>query len=236
MWGRDGLTSTNPYTEPRGPRRRRDPVGDGVWVIGVTGGASAGKSHLVALFEESGARVVSADRIGHRVLDEPEVRERLVQVFGSGVLGAGGAVDRRSLGRLVFSDSQSLARLNAISHPRLLAELRDQLAAPAGEGFRGLVVLEAALLVEWDVGGWCDRVVAVTAPYEQRLARVMTQLGRTREDAENLLNRQLSDEVRVRYADHTLINHGSLREFTTRALELVEKLWAEWRAESEAGR
>jgi dephospho-CoA kinase len=230
------LTSTSPYTAPEGPRRRRQIAADGVWVIGVTGGASSGKSTLVSIFKQSGARVASADRIGHQVLDDPEVRERLVEIFGPGVLDGGGAVDRRSLGRLVFSDSGSLARLNDVSHPRLLRRLREEVAAPAADGFRGLVVLEAALLVEWDLGEWCDRVIAVTAPREQRLERVMSQHALSPEEAADRLNRQLSDEVRVRYADHALTNEGSLREFMTRAVELVEKLWAQWRVESDPRR
>jgi dephospho-CoA kinase len=192
---------------------------------------SSGKSTLVSLFEESGARVVSADRLGHRVLEEPEVRDQLVSVFGHGILGPDGEVDRRALGRRGFASPEALSRLNAISHPRLLSRLRQELARPAAEGFRGLVVLEAALLVEWDLGGWCDRVVAVTAPAGQRLERAVSQQGLAREEAAERLNRQLPDEVRVRYADHALVNDGTLRDFRMRAAKLVEELWAAWRAE-----
>jgi dephospho-CoA kinase len=192
---------------------------------------SSGKSTLVGIFKESGARVVSADRIGHRVLEEPAVRDELVEIFGPRIIAPGGRIDRRALGRLVFASAADLARLNAVSHPRLLSRLRRELGRPAAEGFRGLVVLEAALLVEWDLGGWCDQVVAVTAPAAQRLERAVGQHGLGPGEAADRLNRQLPDEVRVRYADHALVNDGTLQEFRMRASKLVEELWAQWRAQ-----
>jgi dephospho-CoA kinase len=220
----------SPYVSPEGPRRRREPAEDGIWVIGVTGGMSSGKSTVVSLLENSGALVVSADPIGHQVLDEPEVRRRLEQVFGPEVRGEDGAVDRVRLGRLAFASRQSLERLNAISHPRLLERLAEELRGIAASGHRGLLVLEAALLVEWDLGRWCDRVIAVVASVEARISRAMRQHGLAEEEARQRLDRQLPDEVRVRYADLTLSNDGTLGDLEARAGELIDRLWAQWRA------
>jgi dephospho-CoA kinase len=132
---------------------------------------------VAKILVESGARLVDADRLGHQVLEDPRVRSELAQAFGPQVLGPEGRVRKDELGRRAFADAPSLARLNAISHPRLLTLLRSALMGFAAAGVRGLVVLEAALLVEWDLGAWCDEVVVVTAPRELRAERARAQRG-----------------------------------------------------------
>jgi dephospho-CoA kinase len=139
-------------------------------------------------------------------------------------------VDRRALGAIVFADPDARARLNAISHPRLLALAQEALRKAGEDGFRGLVVFEAALLVEWDVGDWCDEVVVVRAPETARRARAARALGVSEEEAARRIAAQLPDEVRVRYADRVLDNDDTLEEWERRARELADALWAAWRA------
>lgn len=198
-------------------------------MVGVTGGLASGKSTLVAILAERGARVVSADAAGHAVLEEAAVRAELEQAFGRDVFGPDGRVDRARLGERAFASEEALARLNAISHPRLLARLRAELGLLPRQGFRGLVVLEAALLVEWDLGEWCDWVVAVVAPLEERLRRTAT-LGLSIEAARARISRQLPDAERVRYADRVLENRDDLPSFRRQAEALADELWDRWRS------
>lgn len=198
-------------------------------MVGVTGGLGAGKSTLVEVLESGGVRVVSADAAGHQVLRDEGVREGIRDAFGDGVFDAAGAVDRTRLAEAAFASPEALARLNAISHPRLLARLEGDLSRLARSGYRGPVVLEAALLVEWDLGPWCDLVVAVTAPAEARAARAAAALGISEEAARARIGRQLSDPERVRYADLALDNGGSLESFRREAARLSEELWERWR-------
>lgn len=220
------MTSTD-----TGPARRRrvPPPGDRLFVVGVTGGLGAGKSALVEELARSGAAVVSADAAGHAVLEEPAVREALRRAFGDGVCDAAGAVDRERLAAAAFATPEALARLNAISHPRLLERLRAELARLASEGHSGPVALEAALLVEWDLGPWCDFVVAVTAPPEARARRAAAARGIAVETARTRIARQLPDAERVRYADLALDNGGSEDAFRREAARFAEELWERWR-------
>jgi len=212
-------------TDPGPPRaRRHPPAGDRRFVVGVTGGLGAGKSTLVDCCVRRGAAAVSADAVGHQVLGDPAVRAELVAAFGPGVLAADGAVDREQLGRLAFVRPESARTLNAISHPRLLRRLAETLEEVAAEGFEGLVVLEAALLVEWDLGGWCDLVVCVVARPETRAARAADARGWTLEEARRRIERQLPDETRVRYADRVLENRGTYEEFRRHADALAGEL------------
>ena len=197
---------------------------DGLYVVGLTGGLGAGKSTVAAALARSGARLVDADRMGHHILEDPGVRAELVAAFGPEVLAPDGRLRRDELGRRAFADRDSLARLNAVSHPRLLARLRDELESLSAHGFRGLVVLEAALLVEWDLGAWCDEVVAVVAPLAERKRRAATALGLPEAEIDARLERQLPEEERVRYADRVVVNDGSVETLAERATALAVAL------------
>ncbi|HKA25371.1 MAG TPA: dephospho-CoA kinase [Candidatus Eisenbacteria bacterium] len=218
-----------PYAAPGGPRRRREGH-DGLYVVGLTGGLGAGKSSVAQALVQGGARLVDADRLGHQVLEDPRVRSEIAESFGRDVLGPDGRVKKDELGRRAFADPESLQRLNAISHPRLLTLLRSALLGFAAAGVHGLVVLEAALLVEWDLGAWCDEVVVVTAPRAERARRAAAARGLSPEEVEARLDSQLPEEVRVRYADRVLVNDGSREALAERVQGLADSLRAAWLA------
>ena len=136
--------------------------------IGVTGLMASGKTDVARRFVERGARLVEGDVLGWEVLREPEVRDRLIALFGPTVRTSDGAVDRRALGRIVFGDASEMNRLNALVQPRLVRRVREALAASGNER---VVVLDAALLGVWDLIPELDGGVAVTAPAETRIAR-----------------------------------------------------------------
>jgi len=88
------------------------------------------------MFGRLGAKVISADEVGHRVLEDPEVKEKLLEEFGRGILREDGRIDRRKLGRMVFGDREALRRLDAIVHPPLLRLLKEEETCGKGP-FRG---------------------------------------------------------------------------------------------------
>jgi dephospho-CoA kinase len=222
-----------PYAAPSGPRRRREGK-DGLYIVGLTGGLGAGKSSVAQALGQAGARLVDADRLGHQVLEDPRVRSELAEAFGKEVLGPDGRVNKEEVARRAFQSPESLRRLNAISHPRLLTLLRAALQGFVAAGMRGLVVLEAALLVEWDLGSWCDEVVVVTAPREVRLARARAARGLSEGEVEARLAAQLPEEIRVGYADRVLVNDGSVEILAERVQSLADSLAAAWLAREQA--
>jgi dephospho-CoA kinase len=135
-------------------------------VVGLAGGIGSGKSSVAAFFRKWGARVVDADRIGHRVLDQPSIRARLVRAWGRDILD-GPRVDRAALARIAFRSSRAISRLNRIVHPGIRREIRRQITRA-----RGWVVLDAALLFEFGEDRRCDRVIYVRAPRAVRLRRL----------------------------------------------------------------
>ena len=134
-------------------------------VLGLAGGVGSGKSTVAAIFRRWGATVVDADALGHRALEIPSIRSRLLRAWGPGIL-RNGRVDRPALARLAFRSKREVARLNRLVHPAILREIRRRIA-----GARGWVVLDAALLFESRADALCDRVVYVSAPRRERVRR-----------------------------------------------------------------
>ncbi len=194
--------------------------------IGITGGTGVGKSTVARALERRGALILDADRIGHEVLDDATVRTALVEVFGADILGANGRIDRRALGETVFGDADALARLNTIVHPPLLARLRDRLD---GATDAPVVAVDAALITEWGIEGWFDRIVVVTAPTEVVTERLRAK-GLSDEQIANRVAAQLSTSERIRGArerGHTppvvIENDGEI----ARIERVVAELWNE---------
>jgi dephospho-CoA kinase len=191
-------------------------------IIGLTGGIGSGKSTVAAMLAELGARVIDADRIGHEVYRPgSDGFARVVAAFGPGVVAADGTIDRRALGAIVFSDAAARERLNALVHPLIAGEIGRRIVAARREGFRGPIVLEAAILLE---AGWqslVDRVWVVATRREHAIARVVAARGLTAPEVERRLDAQIPDAERRRRADLVIENDGSLAELRAQ----VEGAW-----------
>ncbi|TMA56062.1 MAG: dephospho-CoA kinase [Deltaproteobacteria bacterium] len=190
-------------------------------VVGLTGGIGSGKSTVAAILAELGARVIDADRIGHEVYGPgTEGHASVVQAFGPRVVAPDGTIDRRALGAIVFHDPGALARLNAIVHPLIAAEIQRRVAAARAEPGAPPIVIEAAILIE---AGWrfFDRIWAVIAPREAAFDRVVADRGLSREDIERRMAAQATDEDRRRVAHLVIENDGTRGELRLR----VEAAW-----------
>jgi dephospho-CoA kinase len=190
--------------------------------VAITGGIGAGKSAALAAFARHGAAVVSSDEIVHRLLGEDgEVLQALRRRFGDRVFGADGTVSRAAVAQIVFADLEELAWLEALLHPRVVREYmewREALArlpdAPA------LCVTEVPLLYE--VGGESrfDVVVAITAPSDLRAQRTKVPLAERSP-------RLIPDEEKLKRADFSYVNDGSLAELDTFVASVVARLTAQ---------
>ncbi|MCH7999079.1 MAG: dephospho-CoA kinase [Chloroflexi bacterium] len=168
-----------------------------MYVIGLTGGIGSGKSTVAQMLEGEGAAVLSADAVGHEVYlpDKPAWRE-VVEAFGRRIVAQDGAIDRKKLGAIVFSDPEQLRRLNAITHPRMKEMMRQKLEEERTRGAR-VVVLEAALLFD---AGWddlTDEVWVTMAPPEVAAARTAERSGLSLEETLARVKAQMSNEERA---------------------------------------
>ena len=167
-------------------------------VIGITGGTGAGKSTVCAALARLGAETADADKIAHEVSDPGGAAyAELVREFGSEILCDGGRIDRKKLGRIVFSDREKLKKLNEITHKYVYAELQRRI-----DGCRAdVMVLDVPLLFEKGSPIRYDLTVAVTADSETRLARIMARDGIDRDAALARMKNQMTDSEYARLAD-----------------------------------
>lgn len=201
----------------------------GVLVVGLTGGIGSGKSTVAALLAERGAHVIDVDAVGREVIAPGGRAEaEVLREFGPEVADADGHVHRPSLAAAVFGRPEALARLTAISHPAINAELAARLAATAPDA---IVVLDMAILVESNLGrlpdgGGYTKVVVVEAPQELRVARAVAR-GMVEADVRSRLASQATDDARRAVADAVVVNDGDLAVLHARVEELWEQL-ARW--------
>lgn len=189
-------------------------------LVGLTGAIGSGKSAVARLLAQRGAVVIDADAVAKEVMGPGgPAFAAVVARFGPAVVGSGGAIDRRALADVVFSDSQARAELNAIVHPEVASVVAER-AAPAVAGGR-VVVVEVPLLVE---AGWpADVVVGVDCDDDTAVARLVSQRGMSEVDARRRLAAQATRAQRRARADIVVANDGSLDDLAA----AVDRLWAD---------
>ena len=188
--------------------------------VAITGGIGAGKSEALAAFARHGAATISSDDIVHRLLrEDSDVRAALLEHFATGILDDAGNPDRAAISRIVFDDPRELAWLEALLHPRVVAEYlawREGLAELPEPP--PVSVTEVPLLYEVGGADRFDAVVVISAPAEVRRARA-------RVAAEEREGRLLAEEEKADRADFSYVNDGTRQQLddfvaeTMRALE-----------------
>jgi dephospho-CoA kinase len=200
---------------PTLPRSAGQPI-----AVAITGGIGAGKSETLRAFARHGAAVVSSDEIVHHLLRHDDaVKAALIGRFGEEILGPDGEIDRKAVGKIVFAEPSALAWLESILHPRVSATYlgwRDELAAQPDPP--SVCVTEVPLLYETGGESRFDAVVAITAAPDKRIARTIhADIGRREQ-------RLLPDTEKMRRADFSYVNDGTLEELDAFVAEVMSKL------------
>jgi dephospho-CoA kinase len=196
-----------------------------VHTIGLTGGIGTGKSVVAQILAEQGAVLLNADLVGHEAyLPGAPAYEDIVAEFGKDVVAEDGTIDRKKLGPIVFSSPDKLARLNAITHPRMKEMMREKLADAARRG-ADVAVLEAALLFD---AGWddlTDEVWVTVVDGETAARRASARSGIPVEQVlERIQKAQMASDERIRRSDVVIDTSGTLDDTRRRTVEEWEKL------------
>ena len=178
--------------------------------FGLTGGVATGKSTAARVFQELGAEIIDADRIGHLQLAKSSPAfEEIIERFGSAILDGAGEISRHALGALVFADPEKLKLLNSIVHPRIIAEVEKRAAAIAAQDPRRVILVDAALIFEAGIGGRFDKVIVTWCTPEQQIERQMHK-GLSRQEAERRIAAQIPADEKKRRADFVIDSSGPL--------------------------
>jgi len=174
--------------------------------IGLTGNIGSGKTMVSGIFTALGIPVYHADDESKKFLEDPAVKDGIVNLFGAGILTGSGKVDRRALASVVFNDRHALQKLDGMLHPKVMTGFREWAERRQDKPY---LMMEAAILFESGYSGDCDYIIHVSCPKEIAIARVVK---RDRVDGNSVIRRmqfQLSDEEKMRLADFVIRNDGS---------------------------
>jgi dephospho-CoA kinase len=192
-----------------------------VKVIGLTGGIGTGKTTVSGVLADLGAFVIHADQVGHDVYQPGTAGwRRVTAAFGTDVVAADGTIDRKRLGAMVFNSAPALARLNAIVHPLIAAEIRRRIEAHRASQPSQPIVIEAALLIEANWIHLVDEVWLITATRQSAIERVRAERGLAPAEVAARIDAQLDDVARRQVADIVIENTGSLVELQKRVREV----------------
>ncbi|MGP8248286.1 MAG: dephospho-CoA kinase [Bryobacteraceae bacterium] len=201
--------------------------------VGLTGGLASGKTFVGEELARLGCLVIQADELGHEVIEPGgEAYAGVVAEFGGEILTADGRIDRGRLAAEVFRAPERLARLNALVHPPVLDREEELIARFRSDQPGGIVVVEAAILIEIGRYKDFDRMILVYCQPEQQLERALRRPGATEADVRARLARQMPLEVKKQYA-HFTIDTSAEKEDTVRQTRAV---WEALAKESQAER
>ncbi len=191
-------------------------------VIGITGGIGSGKSLVTKIMEEKyGALVLNTDGIAKEQMDSGGVSyQEVVDYFGKGILAEDGSIDRHKLSVIVFEDKEKLKKLNAITHPKVLVEVRKEIDRHRSLADIPYLIIETALMIESGYDFVCDEVWYVYASEERRRDWLKASRSYTDEKIDSIFASQSKADAFLKKFPRVIENIGSVETLE----EQVEKL------------
>ncbi len=191
-------------------------------VIGLTGNIATGKSTILGYLREKCAFIIDADKLGHRVIEPGgQAYDAVVRTFGREILGEDGTIDRKKLGKIVFSNPIDLGKLEKIVHPKIFDLGKQEIA----ENESPVIVLEAIKLLEAGLmSTLCDEIWVVTSSLTTQLRRLLEARRMEESEARRMIDLQPPQAAKVNQADRVIENDGSLTELHTQLDAIWEDL------------
>ncbi len=190
--------------------------------VAVTGGAGSGKTFVCSCFEKLGAKVISSDMLAREtVVPGTSAYGKIVGYFGEKILKNDGFLNRKMLRRIIVNDDKARSILEGFVHPEIIELMQQEMAKAKKLGFH-VVVVEVPLLFELELEENFDIVILVTIDKDLQVKRMMDRDAISCDDANALLNVQMSDKERAKRTEYIIENSGSMEQ-TMRSVELIYK-------------
>ena len=212
-----GVIATGNHTDSDS-LRGAPPFTQGSLVIGITGGTGCGKTTLLNLIAARGGLILDCDAIYHELLASDAAMLSSIGKHFPGVV-ENGSLNRKRLGAIVFADKNALLDLNRITHAAVRQEVLRQL-----ESKPELAAIDAIGLFEGGLAPLCDVTVAVTAPEEARIRRLMQRDGISEDYARSRIRAQHDESWFRERCDHVLVNDKNIDAFATKCLAFLDTL------------
>ncbi len=194
-------------------------------IVGVTGGLACGKTEVCRVFQKKGATILSGDQIGREVVEKnKKILKELVEVFGQEILNNNRSLNRQKLGQIAFASEEACRMLNQIIHPFLLEELVKQIGISRRNDTKGVVVVDAALIVEWGIYKQFDFLIVVDSGTEKQIQRFCSNKRYSPRIARNIIRYQLPQSIKKKYADLVINNDGNLKQLKEKARKAWQRI------------
>jgi dephospho-CoA kinase len=181
--------------------------------VGLTGNIASGKSQAALMFAELGAYIIDADRIAHQLLSVGTgTYQKIIKAFGNQILSTDREIDRKRLGQIVFSDKEKRELLNRLTHQGVGAEILRRIFELERAFSCGIIIVDAALMVETGSYKMYHRLIVVTCDPSLQLSRLMNRDQLSEEAALARMSSQLPIEQKLRLADYTIDTSGTLKQ------------------------
>lgn len=191
-------------------------------IIGITGGTGCGKTTALNVIKEMGGLIIDTDEVYHKLLNESEPMLLALNERFPGAIPEG-THDTKALGEIVFSDSEELRALNAITHKFVGEDIGRQLAAWAKNGGE-LAAIDAIALIEGGISNICKATVGIIAPTDKRVERLMKREGISSEYAALRISAQKPNDFFKKNCDYTVSNDGTEDSFIIKCREVFEDI------------
>jgi dephospho-CoA kinase len=193
-------------------------------IYGLTGGIATGKSTVSEMLIKKGFVVIDADKIARSVVEpNTEGFNEIVSTFGTSILNDSGELDRKKLGDLVFNNKVHLAKLNAITHPRIKEVIKSEILKYQSNGVRTLF-LDIPLLFEGDWHLFSEKNILVYASFDIQVARLMKRNNFTYDETIARIRSQMPIDEKKKLANFVIYNEGTLEELETQVMEVIRNL------------
>ncbi|MBQ4128883.1 MAG: dephospho-CoA kinase [Ruminococcus sp.] len=193
-------------------------------VVGLTGPIGSGKSAVAKIFCENGFKLIDADELAREITQKSSpVLKVLAENFGTDVINNDGTLNRLKLAQKAFKDKESTDALNAITHPAILALVKQNIADFFEKG-ESKVIYDAPLLFESKSDSLCDKVVCVIAKKQERISRVRLRDNMSEHDIKNRISAQHDDSFYIDKADYVIENNSTYSKLLENTLKVIEDI------------
>ncbi len=193
--------------------------------VGMTGNIASGKSNAALFFAEMGVHIIDADKVAHELFAPGgKTYLKVLDAFGSQILGPDKSIDRRILGKIVFSDKEKRLLLNNLTHPDVGAEILRRIFALEQNSLHGIVIVDAALMVETGSYEMYDRLIVVTCDPALQISRLIHRDGLSETEAKARIASQMPIEEKLKLADYVIDTSGTLKQTHAQVEEIHREL------------
>jgi dephospho-CoA kinase len=195
-------------------------------IIGLTGGIVSGKSTVARMFKDLGAKIVDADKLGHKVILPQETAwKRIIEIFGKDILQKDQTINREKLGKIVFANQNLLKKLNKITHPEIIKLIKKEISLAKNDSKeeKKILIIDAALIYETKIDRLMDKIIVVYLDEEEQLKRLIKRNNLSEKEALQKIKSQIPLKEKIEIADYVIDNSNSL----DKTKEQVETIWQE---------